>query len=151
MSTCFMRLLKKTFNQSLILPPSLHPWLAAASASICVGAKGASPSILERKAVLQLLKEHHIAEENFSSANEKDLRVGRGTRAFLHGTRPRTRAYLHVRSLYEGGSQRAEGRRHEGTLHCMSKALPGRASQFKLPCEVFSHKVCPARFGAFAL
>ncbi|XP_024376594.1 uncharacterized protein [Physcomitrium patens] len=44
---------------------------AAAAASICVRSKGAMPSMPERKAVLQLLKEHPLTEEKLSPPDEK--------------------------------------------------------------------------------
>lgn len=102
--------------------------------------------MLERKAVLKLLEEQPVAE-NFSSSSEKGVRVGRGTRAFLHGTGPRsTRASLYVGG---GSSQRAEGLKNRGTLRgsglFMRTTLSGGASQ------VLSHKFCPVRFGVFAL
>ena len=145
---------QKSFDQSLILPLFPLRCLAAASASICVGAKGASPSILGRKAVLQLLKEHPIAE-NSPSLNEKDLHVGRGTRAFLYGTGSRRRASLYVRGLHEGSIQKASGLDHKGMSQgaglFMHRALICGSSRFKLPCESLSQKFCPVRFGVFAL
>ncbi|KAG0575703.1 hypothetical protein M758_5G026600 [Ceratodon purpureus] len=51
---------------------------AAASASLCVRTKGTIPSMPERKAVLQLLKEHPVAAESLSMSDEEGLKTIEG-------------------------------------------------------------------------
>lgn len=114
--------------------------LTAASASICVRGKGAMPSMPDRKAVLELLKEHpSVAEESFSLPN---VGSGQRTRATLQ-----TKGGASLSMTVKGDSLRGRG---FGTT--MRSSLPGAAaSRWNLPFQVVtSHKVLPVRFGMFA-